>query len=127
MTISIIIQLNDPLSIEHKLKWTKKLRNTALGEPSKYDHQRILWKFRYLCQPLCHNVDLLYKKCNIFTWVLGYAIPRKGIEEFLEQSDDDVTHIEHLIKNNIEVGNPILFKTVHCLILILQPFDKNGI
>ena len=123
----IVIQLNDPLIIEHQLKWTNKLRNNLLGESSKYDMRRISWKFRYLCQPLCQSVDLLDKKCHIFTGVLGYAIPGKFLEYFLECSDDGVTHIEHIININLELGYPFLIKPVQCLILLLHPFDKSRI
>ena len=35
--ISIILQLNEPLGIEHQFKWTNKLSHTTLGEPSKYE------------------------------------------------------------------------------------------
>ena len=127
MPISIILQLNDPLSIDHQFKCTNKLRHAALGETSKYEQRFIPWKFRYLCQPLFHGIDLLEKKCHIFIWVLGYAIPSEVLEELLEQIDDGVTHIEHIIKNNLGLGNPPLIKPVQCLILLLHHFDKNGI
>ena len=122
MPISIILQLNDPLSIEHQFKCTKKLSHTELGEPSKYDQRSIPWKCRYLFQPLCHNIDFMDKKCHIFNWLLGYAIPSKFLEELLEGSDDDVTHIEHIIKRDLGVGNPPLLNPAHCLILLLHLF-----
>ena len=49
------------------------------------------------------------------------------LEEFLDQSDDDVTHIEHLIKSNIEVCNTPLLKPAQFPMLILHPFDKSRI
>ena len=98
--------MNNPLSIDNQFKRTNKLRHTALGEPSKYDQRRIPWKCRYLFQPICHSVNLLEKKCQNFTWGLGYDIPIGVLEKLLEQSDDDVTHIEILTKRNIGVGNP---------------------
>ena len=124
MPISIIIQHNDPLSIENQLKQTNKFRHTELGEPINYDQRRISWKCRYLFQPLCHSVDLPEKKCHIFIWVLVYAIPSEVIKKLLEQSDDEVTHIEHIIQINLEVGNNPLLNPVQCLILLLHPFDK---
>ena len=70
---------------------------------------------------------MLDKKCHIFNWVLGYPILSKFLEEFLDRSDDSITHIEHIIKINIEVGNPPFVETVQCSILILYPSDKSGI
>ena len=114
MPISIIIQLHDPLSIENKLKWTKKLRQTILGEPSKYEQWCIPWKCWYLCQPLCHRVNILDKNCHIFTSILGYTILIKVLEDLLERSDNDVTHIEHFIQSNLEVCiSPLLKHIFH--------------
>ena len=105
----------------------QKRRHTALGEPSKYEQRRIPCKFWYLCQTICHSVDLLDKKCHIFTWIIRYAIPRRILEELQDQSDENVTHIEHLIKSNIEVCNTPLLKPVQFPMLILHPFDKSRI
>ena len=112
MPISIILQLNSPLIIEHQLRWTNKIRHTETGESSKDYQRHINWRCWYLCQTLYHSVNLLDKKCHIFTWVLGYSIPSEVLEELLDRNDDNVTHIKHLIKISIEVGNHPLLKPV---------------
>ena len=45
----------------------------------------------------------------------------------MEQSDDNVTNIEHLVKINIEVGYPPFLKPDQCLMILIHPFNKSGI
>ena len=127
MPIPIITQQKDPLFIEYQFKWTNKLGHTALDESSVDEKRCIPWKCRYLCQPFYHSINLLNNKCHISTWVLGYAILSKVLEELLERIYDNITHIKNLIKSNLELGYPPLIKPTQSLILIFHYFNKSRI
>ena len=127
MPIPIILQLNEPLCIDHQFERNSKLSHNAPGEASEDEQRCIPWKCQYTFQPFCHSINFLDKKCHIFTWVLVYAIPSEFPEYLLDQSYDDITCIKHLFKINIEVGNPPMLNPIQRLTLLLHPFNKSGI
>ena len=56
---------------------------------------------------------------NILILNLGNPILGKIIDEFIQRVDDNIAHVENLIKSNVQVRYPALFKFIQSLVFFL--------
>ena len=62
---------------------------------------------------------------NIFVWSLGNPILGKVLDEVMQRGNENISHVEHLVRCNLWVRYPNLFKFIQSLVFFLNNLDQG--
>ena len=60
----------------------------------------------------------------VLVWNLGNPILEKVLNEVIQIGDENIDHVEHIVKYNLQVRYPALSKFTQNLVFTLNPLDQ---
>ena len=64
---------------------------------------------------------------DIFIWNIGNTIIGKVLGEVIQRGNENIAKFEHILKWNLQVCYPALFKSIQSIIFYLHPIDQGTI